>query len=62
MIKFLVTFLLCDAYLQWFNVKNRQFESICSNDYQVFYELEWNFYFMLTKAVISKLSYGDYVK
>jgi hypothetical protein len=51
--KFLITFLLCDAYLYWFSVKNRQFESIWSNDQEVFYELEWNFYYMLIRAMIS---------
>lgn len=53
--KVLVTFLLCDAYLHWFHDKNRQYESMRSNDQQLFYELEWNFYFMLIKAIISKL-------
>ncbi len=37
-----------------FPEKNRQFESIQSNDQQLFYALEWNFYFMLIKAVIGK--------
>ena len=53
LLKFMITFLLCDAYLQWFHVKNRQFESIRSNDHQLFYELEWNFYSMLIRALIS---------
>jgi hypothetical protein len=54
LLKFLITFLLCDGYLYWFSVKNRQFESIWSNDQELFYELEWNFYYMLIRAMISK--------
>lgn len=55
--KSLVTFLLCDAYLLWFHDKNRQYESMRSNDQQLFYALEWNFYFMLIKALINFLIY-----
>ena len=58
MLKFLLTFLLCDAYLMWFHVKNRQYESICSNDQQLFYELEWNFYFMLIQAFINYIIFA----
>lgn len=58
LLKFLIMFLLCDAYLQWFHFKNRQFESIRSNDHQLFYELEWNFYTMLVKAIIHYLIYA----
>lgn len=54
LVKFLIVFLLCDAYLYWFNKKNRQYESIKSNDHLLFYELEWNFYFMVLRAFISK--------
>ena len=56
MLKFLLTFLrhFCDAYLFWFNKKNRQYESIRLNDHLLFYELEWNFYFMLIREIISK--------
>ncbi len=55
LIKFLITFLLCDAYLLWFHYKKSQYDSIKTNDYQLFYALEWNFYFMLIKAFISKI-------
>ncbi|RNA07306.1 ARV1, partial [Brachionus plicatilis] len=58
LLKFLVAFLLCDAYLYWFNKKNRQYESIRSNDHLLFYELEWNFYYMLLRAFINFLIYS----
>lgn len=58
LIKFLVTFLLCDAYLLWFHYKKSQYDSIKSNDYQLFYTLEWNFYYMLIKAFISFFIYN----
>ncbi len=54
--KFLLLFLLCDAYLHWFHVKNRQFESIATNDEQLFYELEWGFYIMLINSILGMCS------
>jgi hypothetical protein len=57
LLKFMLTFLLCDAYLMWFHSKNRQYESICSNNQQQFYELEWNFYFKLVQSIISNFGY-----
>jgi len=61
LIKFLVTFLLCDAYLLWFHYKKSQYDSIKSNDYQLFYTLEWNFYYMLIKAFISILFFISFL-
>ncbi|CAF1333236.1 unnamed protein product [Rotaria sordida] len=51
-IKLSCAFILANAYVKWFHLKNDQFQSIINHDHHIFFALEYGFYLKLIESFL----------
>ncbi|CAF1664843.1 unnamed protein product [Rotaria magnacalcarata] len=51
-IKLCFAFILANAYIKWFHLKNDQYQSIINHDHNIFFALEYGFYVKLIESFL----------